>query len=142
MQAAQIKTKREYAVSHDGKLVRFYVDAVMSVRVDGQKNVPSVIQGRFIDSMGTSVLLPVDRILGPYEEHVELVEQKRAAEAEAKRAKEEKDAKIARVTAALTALLGVPVQGNGYSYSIPAGEHTDTLEARLKAINGFVDAAQ
>ena len=62
----------------DKELARFTVEEVLTTRVDGQSNVPGYAHGRFPGEDGRRVI-PADRVLGPYEEYVELVEQKRAA---------------------------------------------------------------
>lgn len=99
MQASKIKIGDEYAVRVKGQLARCRVSQVTTVRKGAHpSDFTHTIIG-YID--GASHTFNPDHVLGPYEEHAELVAKKEAEDA---RKKAEADAK-AKTSADLVALL-------------------------------------
>jgi hypothetical protein len=86
MQASKIKVDTVYAVKHpdNGKLSRYRVTEVVTRRRSNHGNphdFKSTVEGFIVDDVknGEAVMrtLGSDDVIGPYEQHVELVERKK-----------------------------------------------------------------
>lgn len=87
VQTAKITPQTTYAINDDEKLKRFYVQAVVTRRVNNYNNphdYQTTVEGYIVKEDGgdkTVVELPAARLLGLFEEHVELVERQNAEKA-------------------------------------------------------------
>lgn len=108
MQASKIKPKHVYAVKRDDVLTRFLVASVITERIDitgSPHDYKSRITGNFLRDSGERsgapederVALKPEQILGPFEEHAELVERQRQEKAAADAARAAREAALDRL---------------------------------------------
>lgn len=119
MQASKIKVGQTYAVRDEnggGKLVRFTVTAVVTRRINNHNNphdYESHVEGYIVEQRvpgenPSIIKRSVDAVLGPYEEHVELLQRKQAEVAEQKRKDEHEKERALLLRRLLYELIDMP----------------------------------
>ena len=125
--ASKVVPGKIYAIKHGEELARFVVTAVVTRRVSNHGNphdYDSTIEGQLYgpDRMlndGAKMTLTPDRLLGLYEEHVELVQRVAKEKAEEKRIELEHAAQRREVLKWLYDQVGLPLPEKLDNYKSP-----------------------
>ena len=134
MQASKIKPKQTYAIwlgAGDAKqLVRFKVQYVTTQRMgDSPSEYHSSVTGHIdpadvSENVEASMTISPDKILGPYQEHKELVERKAAEDAARQAASDLRDSRAAAALTWLYDTIGEPFPDvetlkRSYNHNLP-----------------------
>src|SRR5262252_601158 len=112
MQGSKIKPRKVYAIRNEfGQLVRFYVDAVGQRRTENYGNPHDyqvTVEGLIQDGKGKKLIVEADKVLGPYEDYVELVEKTQREQEARKREDDERKATVHKLQKLLYETTGLP----------------------------------
>ena len=120
MQGSKIKPRKVYAIRNEfGQLVRFYVDAVVQRRTENYGNPHDyqvTVEGLIQDGKGKKLIVEADKVLGPYEDYVELVEKTQREQEARKREDDERKATVHKLQKLLYETTGLPRPNDPTSY--------------------------
>jgi hypothetical protein len=128
MQASKIVPESIYAVRRGkDELVRFHVKSITTTRSKGTgspHDFRSYVSGFYVEDhtpgeLPESIKLDPEKILGPYEDYIELVQRKKQEEAARQAAADIEDEKVRAVARALYHFVDQPVPNKLDDYKMP-----------------------
>lgn len=128
MQASKIVIGKVYAIKGDEGLKRFNVTSVVTIRSrntgsphDYSSHVHGTIIGDGGHPVGEVIKVNPDKVLGPFEDYVELVEKQKAEKAAREAASKAVEDRATKLRLALYALVNkqAPPANDRYNYSQP-----------------------
>jgi len=160
MQTSKIKIHSIYAVARSSGLARFHVTEIVTSKTSNDSPATNKIVGWFVEDRpavgeATTVRLDPEKLIGPYDEQMELVERRRQEEAEAKARTEASKAQAMADRLALYKFVGVEpiakaddyrqlfrVQGYNNSHVDITDEGAKAIIAKVNAMNAMMDEAE
>ena len=146
MQASKIKPGGIYAIKHKDSLARFRVSSVVTTRYQNTgspHDYKSHVNGRIWDDDGEDLNeVNPNKILGPYEEYVELVEQTEKEKAEKTRIANAERAEALTLWQQLYRVTGLPTPENPtmYKNAIQLSHYGVDIEIHKDAIKPLLAA--
>lgn len=119
MQAAKIKIGDSYAIMHNGSLSMFKVTSVTTTRTGAHpSDFTHKITG-FVDESTVAQTVGPDAVLGPYQEHRELLQKQQQAEAERARIKRQGEEEALDLSRLFYSLTGQSVPNSLNTWTAP-----------------------